>query len=401
MPRILPDWIDSYLQFTEEHESPEVFHKWTAVVMVASAARANVWMDRGRYEIFPNQYVIFVSDSAFLRRSVAQKIGVNTFLRKVPDVFVFSDRVTPEGVLDAVRRVCVLPDGRKREESTALVWAPELPMMFGGSDVTTRSTAIWLTDVYEGKKEHQHTTRAGGHQKYFNHVVNFFGSTAPDWLENLPEEMIGGGFTGRIHFVTATQRKRAIAWPTPGLSEFKLKQPLLDDLIHISRLQGEMKPSRDAHALFKDWYEYDLPTKKLRPEDFRAKPYFERIHDHALKLAMVYSLSESDSLVVEKRHLERAIKDVSIVLSGIKFAISTLGATDFHKIAEKVYQMIESAPPIGCKHSDLLRAISYRLDGPGFNQIIQLLIDQNRIEIKPATSKRTPTRYIVVPQQTP
>lgn len=342
---------------------------------------------------------MFVSDSAFLRRSVAQKIGVNTFLRKVPDIFIFSDRITPEGVLDAVKRIVVLPDGRKREESTALVWAPELPMMFGGSDVVTRSTAIWLTDVYEGKKEHQHTTRSGGHQKYANHVINFFGSTAPDWLEKLPEEMVGGGFTGRIHFITASARKKAIAWPVPGLREAQLAQPLFDDLVHISHLFGEMKTTPEAHQLFTDWYEIDLAKRKLSAQEFRAKPYFERLHDHAMKLAMVYSLAESDDLLVSRDHLKQAIKDVENVMTNIKYAISTLGSTDFFKLSERVYQMIEAGPPMGTKHSDLLRAMSYKMDGNGFNNLIQHLIEQNRIEVKPATSKKTPTRYMIVQQQ--
>lgn len=342
-------------------------------------------MDRGRYILFPNLYVVLVSDSAFLRRSVAQKIGVNTFFRKLPACRVFADRITAEGIIDNIGRISRRPDGTNFEESTALIWAPEMPMMFGGDDTTTRRAAIFLTDVYEGKKEHQHTTRSRGPtgkspQKIFNVVISFLGSTAPDWLEKLPPEMVGGGFTGRILFITADRRKKAIAWPMLTPEEILLEADLLNDLQHIGNLHGEMKPSKATYDLFQNWYEVEIPKMKIPFGDQRAKPYFERMHDHAMKVAMINSLAESDNLIVEEHHMRNAIDRCVAILKGIPNAIASLGASELAKHKEHVFRLIEKNPQ-GVKHSDLLRSVSWKLTSQDLKIVIQTLIDEDRVEI--------------------
>lgn len=344
--------------------------------------------------MYPNLYVIFISDSAFLRRSVSQKIGINGFFRKLPDVRVFSDRLTAEGVIDNITRVVRLPSGQQREEATALIWAPELPLMFGADDTSTRRAAIFLTDVYEGKKEHQHTTRGHGLQKLHNLVISFLGSSAPDWLEKLPEEMIGGGFTGRIFFVTADKRKRPIAWPTLSQSEQDLGDLLMKDLQDISNTIGEMKPSKACYDRFTTWYENDLAKMKLTPTLMRAKPFFERIHDHAMKLAMVLSISESDSLIVELHHLEKAIKICMALLKEMPETIKSLGANPFSLMSEKIYDtMVKHGGDM--QHSILLRMFSWKLTAADFKIAMNTLIEENRVRVKPGNKKLS---YEVVKQ---
>lgn len=70
-------FFDLYKQYTQGQESPESFHFWTAVGLVASVAGRSIWTDRGYYNLYPNHYIILVSKSALARKSTAfAKIGI-------------------------------------------------------------------------------------------------------------------------------------------------------------------------------------------------------------------------------------------------------------------------------------------------------------------------------------
>src|SRR5262245_12930885 len=107
MPRSLEKWIDAYLAFTEDQESPESFHLWTGLVLLSSALRRRVWLDRGwdGYLVYPNIYVLFVAESALTRKSQAMDMGLPILQEAVPDIYMIGDSATPEGIIKHVNRV--------------------------------------------------------------------------------------------------------------------------------------------------------------------------------------------------------------------------------------------------------------------------------------------------------
>jgi hypothetical protein len=208
--------------------------------------------------------------------------------------------------------------------------------------------------------------------------------------------MIGGGFTGRIIFVTAEKRKKPVAWPILTLAEKKLEEDLMADLRDIAETQGEMKLTKHAHDRFTLWYEMEIPNIKLPMDDIRSKPFLERMHDHALKVAMIFSLAESGAKIVTEKHLNMAINRCYEVLTSVPRAIKQLGSTPMAKITDKIYEKILATGPGGAKHSDTLRQVAYMVDGASFKIAIQTLIDEDQIIIKPGsgTARINPTKYV-------
>jgi hypothetical protein len=75
-------------------------------------------------------------------------------------------------------------------------------------------------------------------------------------------------------------------------------------LKEISKLTGEMKWSRDGIAEYDAWY---YPHVKSITNDKTGT--LRRLGDQVLKAAMLISLAESPSMMIEKRHIEEAIKE--------------------------------------------------------------------------------------------
>ena len=46
-------FLVNYLKYTTEHESPEDFHAWVAMSLIAVTIGRNVWLDRGFYRLYP------------------------------------------------------------------------------------------------------------------------------------------------------------------------------------------------------------------------------------------------------------------------------------------------------------------------------------------------------------
>ena len=73
--RRLEDWLTSYLEYTSEQESPQLFHLWVGMNVIASTLERRVWVDRGYYRLYPNLYVCLVGARARVRRTTAGKMG--------------------------------------------------------------------------------------------------------------------------------------------------------------------------------------------------------------------------------------------------------------------------------------------------------------------------------------
>src|SRR3990170_8735231 len=57
------DWIDAYVEYTEDFEAPPIFNKWTAITTLAVAASREVWLEEANNRVWPNLYVVLVGPS--------------------------------------------------------------------------------------------------------------------------------------------------------------------------------------------------------------------------------------------------------------------------------------------------------------------------------------------------
>jgi hypothetical protein len=83
MARELKDWLESYLDYTENSESPISYHTWCGLSVIAGALQRKVYLRWGLGRvIYPNVYAVLVGASGRTRKGVA--IGIaKDFLKNI------------------------------------------------------------------------------------------------------------------------------------------------------------------------------------------------------------------------------------------------------------------------------------------------------------------------------
>ena len=51
-------WLENYLKYTSAQESPDAFHLWTGLSVLAGALQRRVYFKQGYFRVFPNLYIV-------------------------------------------------------------------------------------------------------------------------------------------------------------------------------------------------------------------------------------------------------------------------------------------------------------------------------------------------------
>ena len=290
-------WIDMYLQYTKKQESPEMFHFWCAVSAIASILERKCWLHRGYYTLFPNHYIVLVSESAWTRKTTAADMAID-IVRATGKVEIIEDEFTKQSFYNAVATV---RERKQLEGNSVTVYAEELMVCLGKEAVGSGLIAM-LTKAYKcGAIEYR--TIARGVERTDDVCVNFLGCTTYDWMSAvLPGETVEGGFAGRVIFVVEEQRKHKDHWPKLPNTDILMRNKLIVELDAMSRVRGEYTISAEAKEVHREYY-----NTLDEPEDPRLRGFFGRKGDHVIKLAMVLCVSDTRALNIEERHMVRAI----------------------------------------------------------------------------------------------
>ena len=378
--RLLDDWLDSYLQFTEGQESPEKLHLWTALALLSAAIKRQVWLDRGYYKLFTNIYVLIVAESGEVRKSASIDIGLPILKDAVKDIHTMSDSLTSEGLIKHMNRITVHPNEEnpdkpiKMTDSHVMIYADELASLFSFDKQRASKMTMLLTRIYGSPADYEHTTKSDSKIITFNNYVTLLAATDPKNLRVLPEEAIGG-LLGRLIFVTAHERKALIAWPEMTPDRIALREKLVHDLTLISKIKGEMKITQDAKDLFEKWY---LVINSRKTDDPTAKSFLARCHDTALKVACLIAISRSNNhLLLESQHVAGGIAFIEKLLPEVSRVISWTANTTFAQNKAKFIDLLRRRG--GCAaHKDLLKSIGINKDD--FIVLVNTLFDDGSLK---------------------
>ena len=98
------DWLEDYLKYTAPQESPEIFHFWSGVAVIAGVLNRRVFLPRIAangvlyYTNFPGQLSpILIAGSGKAKKSTA--INIAKGFMKTSGVKLFDGKITPEQLL--------------------------------------------------------------------------------------------------------------------------------------------------------------------------------------------------------------------------------------------------------------------------------------------------------------
>ena len=352
--RHLNDWLQSYLDYTKNHESPEKLHLWTGLASLSAALKRQVYVDRGYYKLYSNIYVLIVAESARIRKSIAMDIGINLIRAAIPDLYYISGTLTPEGLVKHMNRVKVIASSEKGKpeiqyDSHVLIHADELAELFSYDRTRAAKLTILLTKIYGSQTEHMHTLATEGQILLRNLYPTLLAATDPHNLKVLPEEAIGG-LIGRTIFVTASEKRKPIWKHHITDEDKKLYENLKDDLHTISLVRGEMKMTPEADAMFEQWY---IKQSEVKVEDPRLDAFHERCHDTAVKLATLFSISRSDDLILTHVHAREGISYIEKQLSEFSKISNWAAASTYAQTRAKFIDLLRRQGGAGMRKQAL------------------------------------------------
>lgn len=390
MSRELSNWIDGYLEFTQNSEPPTSYHNWLGASVVAGALQRKVRLKWGFETIYPNLFLILVGHSGRTRKGVALGIAKDILMR-VPEVAVSPESATRESLILAMKRAArnfSPPDSNEIVMHCSLTaFSEELAVLLGQSDIKLLAN---LTDWYDSKDSWAYETVGRGRDELLGLCFNMAGATAPDWLQSmLPQEAVGGGFTARVIFVVEEKKRATVAKHTLTEAETQLRDKLVRDLERINQLKGEITFAPDGEATYIEWYTAQdklLSNGKPPIEDTRFAAYCERRATHLRKLMIIMSASRGDDMLIRNVDFEEALKLMKSAEMKMHKTFGGLGTAKNADVTEKVLAYIKT---VGVSTRSTIMARFYRdMDADTLRGIEELGEQMKVIEIRLLPEKK-------------
>lgn len=310
MPRTLKNWINSYMEFVEDTESPLTYHKWCAISAICSSIKRNIWINRGVSipRLHANQYIILVGPPAVGKGAAI--FPMREIVKKANTVNYLPDRWTAERIIEKLAIGFTTPQvvtsggvtkGVITQDASATIISTELPVFLGSSDWMLP----FLCDMWDQGKYDYHTKLKGNHTLE-NLCTSLIGGCVPDFIRHVNRDSSGvvtGGFASRCIYVYADKPNKEIPWPTSKQGT-QLEKDLISDLQHITTLNGEMSFTPTGASKYELFYHSCGQNGKF--EQAVVAHFKSRARVHVLKTAMALSLAESDSLQLDARHIDEA-----------------------------------------------------------------------------------------------
>lgn len=383
------DFISDYLTFAADNEAPEMFHVWGAYIALSAAVGRTVWIPDGDSAIYANIYVMNVGDAGN-GKSLALK-APKRLLSELGNIPISKSVETPEGlwrfmggdkdklpkpIPSPVAKMVKWPDGLSRLVHPMTIMCNEF-INFIGPDPDGWLSA--LNDIYD-EDIYGYRTKGQGEDNLVGPYIVFLGNLTTDVSNKLQKlGVISTGFARRVLWQYG-RRKFHDPHPFRRITDAQkaARERCLNHLKTVQQAAGEFFLSNETITWYETWYcdhTVSIPIKST-PQTvgwFTSKP------DQVMKLAMLSSLSESNELVINVGHFQRAISYLAELEIGLAHIFGGVGRNELAPVATQIYQYItQFNTPMRVKQ---LKAWAFSICKPpnDFDQCIEHLVNTNQV----------------------
>jgi len=368
--RHLPNWLDAYLIYTAESESPKAFHLWVGASVIGGALERQTYFDMGYFTLYPNLYIILVAPPGRCKKSTAMRIGRKQ-LGSVPGIKFTTDSISRE------RLIQDLSQAFKDGQSAMTAYSSEFATLLTTSGM---DMVVFLTDIYDCPSEWAHKTKSGGTNTIKSPFLNLIGGTTPDWMARaMPLDTVGIGLTSRIIFVYEDTPRIKPPFPKLSPAQKELEKLLIEDLVKISMISGEYTFSDEAKDWYEKWYVTRDEDKTL--SDPRLSGYSERKPQHLIKLAMIMQASQDDNTEISLDTLLQTVEMLSSAESKMPKVFAFVGKNPLNADIEAALSVILHQPE-GASRSELLNMFRHSVRKDELMEVLDTLVDGKNIILK-------------------
>jgi len=379
MARKLSNWLESFEKWFEGTEIPEIYAKAVGLSTLASALEKKVWFILGRYKIYCNLYCVLIGKPG-IGKNQAINFGHKLLLAAAPDVKFSADSVSTRAFYSDLEGSSSIYTwkGQQYNHCSLTVLSREFEV-FIGDKKSNSQLLINLTNFFDcADDSFTHKTQHSGSNKVENLWLNILGATTPSSLANcLSVAATEGGLTSRILFVYADKKRQNIAIPVLTPEQKDIENKLVHDLFLINQIINEYTMSEEAKTNYIEYYKTYLDKKICT--DLRFEGWYSRKALFINKLAMIFSISESNNSLIEWRYYEQAISYLETLELKMSLAFKGLGKTDITADIDFVLEYIKTEKIV--TYSTLTAQIWRNIDSLKLDYILNLLVTTKAISI--------------------
>ncbi len=328
MARNFKDFASAYFEYARDSYCPDSFHKWTGLSIMAGALERKVWAINGKIVFYPNIYVFLVT-YAGVGKSTALLRGMDLLerikLEVNPDFKIIAEQATEPALVKVMeeRQEMAISETKRVFHSSGFFCASEASM--SALQNTHGTFTATLTGFYDCPRVFRKITK-GEHERpteIHNVCFNVLAVATFDYLQTLVNESsVMGGFASRLIYVVNKERLiRSPRWGESATDQSEIQEMLFADLCEIHKLQGAFRPTR---GFISAWEKFQPESDKMlaRLNSPRLESLAARTSTHTMKVAMLLSASESNDLVLDVRHWDKAMELIEEVSRDNAFILS-------------------------------------------------------------------------------
>lgn len=361
-------FIEAYLHYTAETESPTTFHRWSILSALSAWLGKRFYIKHGHSRINSNMYCMLMG-AAGTRKSTAIKIASGILKKAGYGTFAASKTSKEQFLADLAKTG--MPEGDTDEILDMNLWgadaadgetsmgsceifvnADEFNDFVGNGNIEFLSLLGNLWDI-SGDYRHSKLTSKSVFVK--DPCVSILaGNTATGFSLAFPKEAIGQGIFSRLLLIHGESSGRRIAFPTPPSEA--ATAALIQCLLQIRAVaQGEATLSPEAKALLEYIY---MEWKPI--DDIRFESYCNRRFTHLLKLCLIHAAA-SKSAEIRQEHVIMANTVLTHAEHCMPRALGEFGAASKSDVTNKVMMVLASSvKPMAVK--DIWKHVSSELN---------------------------------------
>ncbi len=270
------NFVEYFIEYYKERESPEIFWKWSAIGCLAAVLRDNIFLQVHDDIYYPNMYIILIADSGLYRKGAPCK-AASKLIQDVGNTKFISGRTSMQAFVRDLGQDTTNDDGKLVRGASGVLYSEEL----SGLLVKDPATVPILIDIYDYHGDWSNNLVSLGKFKLRDVCVSLIAASNSSMFSKI-DTSTEDGLLGRTFIIKPTEKRPRKSLFALARSQNKIdKAPLLDHLKKVSRLKGRINYSQEVERYYDEWY-YAIPS-----EIFSDRiGYGSRLGTHVLKVAL-------------------------------------------------------------------------------------------------------------------
>ena len=365
------DWISQFVSAHSHTISPPIYIKWAAISCLAGALARNVYTRTRGSILYPNIYALFVGSAGVGKTQMVNRVG--NLWRQLENRYVASSNLTRASLTDELNDAVVI--GKQEDYNSLLLVANELGVLLPQYDMELMAS---LTDIYDCEN---YSERKRTRNKIINipkPQINLIAGCTVSYLQTmLPEVAWEQGFCSRVILVYASNQKVQSLFIE---DEEQDNLTLLKELKEFTALHGNFVFTQEAASFIDNWHMTGEAPKPTHP---KLLGYNSRRIAHVLKLSQIASISESDELIIDKHHIQRALNWLIEVEAQMEEIFKTMSSGGDSNVMKETYHFAckyfieqDKAVPANL----IMEFLGERVDSYKVKTIIDLMVAAKGLE---------------------